>query len=278
MGVSERQLTANRENAKNSTGPKTKNGQAVASLNASRHGLFSSRILLEDEDPTEFQELLANLETTLRPVGAVELGLVERIAVTVWRQRRLVRAETATLHLARQPQKIARGVSSELGLGFGSEFKEDDLAPYDAEQSDWCEKTLEEIEALEELDFEIEFKTLPKAAPLLFAQLKSDAEDDSDDIAAYLKDYDNGLSGYASDIARWCREELRKAEKRPHILALADQLRAKRLVLPPETLALFTRYQTTLDNQLYKALRAFRDTQEWRLKTLDVAGEQDKTS
>jgi len=39
---------------------------------------------------------------------------------------------------------------------------------------------------------------------------------------------------------------------------------------------LFTRYQTTLDNQLYKALRAFRDAQEWRLKTLDVAGEQDK--
>jgi len=277
MGVSERQLTANGENAKNSTGPKSKNGQAVACRNATRHGLFSSRLLLEDEDPAEFQELLADLQATLRPVGAVELGLVERIAVTVWRQRRLVRAETATLHLARQPQKIASGVSSELGLGFGAELKEDDLAPYDADEADWCEKVLEEIEALEELDFEIEFKTLPKAVPLLFAQLKSDAEDDGD-IEAYLKDYDKGLSGYASDIARWCREELRKAEKRPHVLALADQLRAKRLVLPPEALELFTRYQTTLDNQLYKALRAFRETQEWRLKTLDVAGEQDKTS
>jgi hypothetical protein len=277
MGVSERQLTANRENAKYSTGPKSKNGQAVACQNATQHGLFSSRLLLEDEDPAEFQELLGELQLTLRPVGAVELGLVERIAVTVWRQRRLVRAETATLHLARQPQKIASGVSSELGLGFGAELKEDDLAPYDADEADWCEKVLEEIEALEELDFEIEFKTLPKAVPLLFAQLKSDAEDDGD-IEAYLKDYDKGLSGYASDIARWCREELRKAEKRPHVLALADQLRAKRLVLPPEALELFTRYQTTLDNQLYKALRAFRETQEWRLKTLDVAGEQDKTS
>jgi hypothetical protein len=277
MGVSERQLTANRENAKNSTGPKSKNGQAVACQNATQHGLFSSQLLLEGEDPAEFQELLADLQATLRPVGAVELGLVERIAVTVWRQRRLVRAETATLHLARQPQKIASGVSSELGLGFGAELKEDDLAPYDADEADWCEKVLEEIEALEELDFEIEFKTLPKAVPLLFAQLKSDAEDDGD-IEAYLKDYDKGLSGYASDIARWCREELRKAEKRPHILTLADQLRAKRLVLPPDALALFTRYQTTLDNQLYKALRAFRETQEWRLKTLDVAGEQDKTS
>jgi len=278
MGVSERQLTANRENAKNSTGPKTKNGQAVASLNASRHGLFSSRLLLEDEDPAEFHELLADLRATLRPVGAVELGLIERIAVTMWRQRRLMRAETATLHLSRQPKKIASGVSSELALDFGSELKEDDLAPYDAEQAEWCEKVLEEIEALEELDFEIEFNRLAKAVPLLFAQLKSDAEDDGEDIAAYLKDYDKGLRGYAMYIARWCREELRRAEKRPHVSALADQLRAKRLVLPPDTLALFTRYQTTLDNQLYKALRAFRETQEWRLKTLDVAGEQDKTS
>ena len=278
MGVSERQLTANRENAKNSTGAKSKNGQAVTCQNATQHGLFSSRLLLEGEDPAEFQRLLADLQATLRPVGAVELGLVERIAVTMWRQRRLVRAETATLHLARQPQKIAGGISSELALGFGSELKEDDLAPYDAEQAEWCEKVLEEIEALEELDFEIEFNRLAKAVPLLFAQLKSDAEDDGEDIAAYLKDYDKGLRGYAMYIARWCREELRRAEKRPHVLALADQLRAKRLVLPPDTLALFTRYQTTLDNQLYKALRAFRETQEWRLKTLDVAGEQDKTS
>ena len=278
MDVSERQLTANRENAKYSTGPKSKNGQAVACQNATQHGLFSSQLLLEGEDPAEFQELLANLETTLRPVGAVELRLVERVAVTMWRQRRLVRAETATLRLARQPKKIASGVSSELGLCLSAELKEDDLMPFDTEQAEWCKKVVEEIEALEELDFEIEFKTLPKAAPLFFAQLKSDAEDDGEDIAAYLKDYDNGLSGYARDIARWCREELCKAEKRPHVLALADQLRAKRLVLPPDTLALLTRYQTTLDNQLYKALRAFRETQEWRLKTLDVAGEQDKTS
>jgi len=195
----------------------------------------------------------------------------------MWRQRRLVRAETATLCLERRPQKIASGVSSELRLGLGAKLKEDDLAPYDADEADWCEKVLEEIAALEELDFEIEFKALPKAVPLLFAQLKSDAEDEGD-IETYLKDYDGGLPGYAREIDRWCRGELRKAANRPHVLALADQLRTKRLILPPGTLELFTRYQTTLDNQLYKALSAFRETQEWRLKTLDVAGEQDKTS
>ena len=103
-----------------------------------------------------------------------------------------------------------------IDLEFGAKLKEDDLAPYDAEDAKWCEKVLEEIEALEELDFDIEFNTLAKAAPLLFAQLKSDAEDDRDDIAAYLKEFDDGLSGYARDIARWCREELQKAKNRIH--------------------------------------------------------------
>ena len=34
-------------------------------------------------------------------------------------------------------------------------------------------------------------------------------------------------------------------------------------------LEVFSRYQTTLDNQLYKSLRALRDAQEWRLKTIE---------
>jgi hypothetical protein len=42
------------------------------------------------------------------------------------------------------------------------------------------------------------------------------------------------------------------------------------LVLPADTLDVFARYQTTLDNQLFKALRVLRETQDWRLKTLEA--------
>jgi len=55
------------------------------------------------------------------------------------------------------------------------------------------------------------------------------------------------------------------------VLAIAEQVRARRLVLPDEALEVFSRYQTTLDNQLYKALRALREAQEWRLKTLEAS-------
>jgi hypothetical protein len=49
-------------------------------------------------------------------------------------------------------------------------------------------------------------------------------------------------------------------------MALADQIRARNLVLPQNTLELFARYQTTIDNQLYKALRSLREAQVWRLR------------
>ena len=41
------------------------------------------------------------LRKALRPEGAYELLLVERMAVTVWRQRRLVQAESAGIELRR---------------------------------------------------------------------------------------------------------------------------------------------------------------------------------
>ena len=37
--TSERQLATNRQNALNSTGPRTPAGRAISSLNATRHGL-----------------------------------------------------------------------------------------------------------------------------------------------------------------------------------------------------------------------------------------------
>lgn len=40
-------------------------------------------------------------------------------------------------------------------------------------------------------------------------------------------------------------------------------------MLEPDLLELFIRYQTTLDNQLVRLLKALREAQSWRLRTLD---------
>ena len=107
----------------------------------------------------------------------------------------------------------------------------------------------------------------------MFEQLKSDAEEDDETLVKFVADHEGGLTGYIVKLLQWCREQLAIAKARPHILALADQVKAKRLVLPADALELLARYQTTLDNQLYKSLRALREAQEWRLKTLQPVTE-----
>ena len=264
MSTTEQRLAANRANAQQSTGPSTARGKAVACQNATRHGLLSAKLFLEDEDPEEFQALFADLAGSLNPVGALELTLVERIAVTIWRQRRLVHAETASLTLARQPAKVAKDVSAELGRDFGSEIKPDHLTAYDQERVQWCRGVMAEIEGLEEIDL----RSINSNAPLVYAQLVSDAEDEAPET--FLADRKGGLTAFIAELMTWCRQQLREADARPQILTIADQVRSKRVVLPAETLELMARYQTTLDNQLYKALRALREAQEWRLKTLEA--------
>ena len=258
-------MRANRANALKSTGPRSKDGKVTVSRNAVRHGLLSSRLFLDDENPSEFDTLQCDLQRSLNPVGAMELALVERIAVNMWRQRRLVTAETAAIHLGREPNHIASGVSQELELGYDNGFTEADLEPFDRDSIRWCKAVIDEINRLDEIDP----KTFEKNAPHIFGQLKSDAEDYCDDPASYLEDFDGGVTSYVAELLTYCSKQLDEAEKRPHILALAEQVKLKRLVLPAETLALFARYQTTLDNQIYKALKALREAQAWRFKTLD---------
>ena len=174
MSNAEHRIAANRSNALKSTGPVTADGKATVGQNATRHGLLSAKLLLDDDDPAEFQDMLGDLSNSLNPVGALEASLVERIAVTLWRQRRLVAAETASLSLARQPKQIAKTISSEVGRGYSSELKEEEIAPFDAESEQWCRSVVAEIDGLEE----IEVASLEKRAPNVYAQLVSDAEDE----------------------------------------------------------------------------------------------------
>jgi hypothetical protein len=110
---------------------------------------------------------------------------------------------------------------------------------------------------------------LPDALPLTYAQLKEDAEEAEMTVEQYLTSTENGLQGYSRELVAYCRKELEAAERRPRVLELAEVVRQWRLVLEPDLLELFSRYQTTLDNQLVRLLKALREAQSWRLQTLD---------
>ena len=91
--ASEKQAKANRENALNSTGPKTPEGKAAVRLNALKHGLLSRETLLPGEDEEALRELGERLRDELQPLGELENLLVDRIIASYWRLRRLGRVE-----------------------------------------------------------------------------------------------------------------------------------------------------------------------------------------
>jgi len=98
--ASEAQISANRRNAVQSTGPKTAAGKAVASRNAQRHGLTAQPVILFDEQARDFTQFHDGLRAALDPADAAEEELVERIVICAWRLRRAWRAETSIINNA----------------------------------------------------------------------------------------------------------------------------------------------------------------------------------
>jgi hypothetical protein len=91
--ASDKQIRANRRNARKSTGPKTQQGKAAVSHNALKHGLLSRQTLLPNEDETSLMRLSEHLHSQLQPVGELESLLVDRIVAAAWRLRRVLAVE-----------------------------------------------------------------------------------------------------------------------------------------------------------------------------------------
>ena len=86
--VSEKQLAANRANARKSRGPITPGGRRNSSRNAIKHGIFAQTILLPGESRRRFLRLLAVLTTEFHATTPNELALVETMAFCRWRTLR----------------------------------------------------------------------------------------------------------------------------------------------------------------------------------------------
>ncbi len=85
--ISDAQLTANRANAKLSTGPKTETGRAISAQNRTTHGLArhnGSFILLSSEDPNGFEALKASLAAEHQPSTETESILINSMAESHW--------------------------------------------------------------------------------------------------------------------------------------------------------------------------------------------------
>ncbi len=93
--ISAAQLAANRANAQLSTGPRSPETKCKSSVNAVKTALTGRTVLLHDDDIADYQRYLAAYEQELAPVGQRESDLVQSIADTMWRLRRIPGLELA---------------------------------------------------------------------------------------------------------------------------------------------------------------------------------------
>ena len=92
--TSDKQIAANRANARKSTGPKTEAGKEIAKLNAVKHGGLSPLpVLPEVETRDAWEAHLDGTLASLQPSGHLETVLAERIALILWRMNRVARFE-----------------------------------------------------------------------------------------------------------------------------------------------------------------------------------------
>jgi hypothetical protein len=270
-----KQAAANKANSQKSTGATTAEGKATVSKNAIRHGLLSQRLIITGEEIQDFDALLVGLMQSVAPEGMLEKVLVEKVAVAMWRQKRLVAAESASIELGRRLESQANRnvINRTLNLGYGGmlgeeeDAKLDELKPLSKDEQEtlgWCRDFLKEYAALDdEALYSENLARLKKEAPIMFEELEQQAEELP--LEAYTNEQ---LREGADNLVAWGKKQLSNNIRREKIRDVAAQVLIS--ASAPVNNGLLARYSAGLDNELYRAIEALRKQQEFRLKNGSV--------
>jgi hypothetical protein len=97
--TTEKQILANQQNAKLSTGPRTESGKRRSRRNAIRHGLTAETVIDTLEDVADYRAFVRAIKSDYSPQTAIESQLVSRLASLLWRLRRAVIVESGLLNM-----------------------------------------------------------------------------------------------------------------------------------------------------------------------------------
>jgi len=99
--ATQKQIEANRRNARKSTGPRTEEGKADCKMNALRHGRRAATVVLPYENKEEFAALFAALESEWKPQTETERILLDQMVVSQWKLQRNETIEYSTITIGK---------------------------------------------------------------------------------------------------------------------------------------------------------------------------------
>jgi len=246
----------------------------VVKWNALKHGLLSKETVLPSEMPEEFEILLYALSEHFKPVGSLEALLVEKIAVTLWRFKRAYRYEAGVIRW--EELNISDFKYAEEAEKIGAEIKENaeklkvwkkdkrDLSRMFAEGKplseiyNWTENwkwVRKKLSPEDEFDEDDEEEMDP---PLDFSgNLRRQGLSDADIWRLHIEVCDERI--------KWHGKEIKRLKEAKTKTLLKPQAKRMKESLPPEKeLEKLTRYEGSLERQLYKAMNQLERVQRMR--------------
>ena len=114
--ANERQIAANRINARRSTGPRTTIGRSRSRRNAMTHGLTATTVIDVLEDDAEFRSFKDQIVSAYQPASTIHEELIRRLVSVLWRLRRAHAVETGLLSIQRKLQRDVRVPASQIDM------------------------------------------------------------------------------------------------------------------------------------------------------------------
>ncbi len=283
--TTEKQKSANRQNALVSTGPVSEEGKAISARNAVRHGIFSKEIVINKGEPREreieFWELHDNLHRDLKPEGQMESLLVEKIAANYWRLRRVLRYETGEVRLLID-EHIRTSLGDELSVFTDSQEELFELKFFsinDEITEEDIKKQKDRLQALEEdlIDYTKDEETIEFVLKKrLHVDISRATAEQREQAIEYLRNLSPQQKGKIHRDLVWL--EVRKGKEMRRIVDWQrrfDAVQLTRSIPSTPDLDKVIKYEGALERSIFKNLMLLKELQKGR-KNLDLAPTRDQ--
>jgi len=278
----------NRNNAQFSTGPRTTKGKKKVSRNALKHGLLTREAVVSgagfSESKKEFRSLCSQLAMDLQPEGMLEKLLVEKIAISCWRLKRVLRTESGEMR-----KQLSQFAEDNQTAGMcASERKQKDIHHIKTliGEADIAIEFLKMNDGLTQQGLEYIKKNYgPEQEQIIFwcnllsKKLSNNEKGEDEDYSQTVEELCSELIKAIADLKM--KLQMKLLYLQAHYLERKEAELQSRALPSMDALERILKYETAIEKQLYRAINELERLQRMRMGenvlppiTVDITGEK----
>jgi hypothetical protein len=233
-----------------------------------KHGVFAQIPILPGENEEAMTALADALTQTLKPRDAMELMLVERIILASFRQIRLREAEAANIKINMTEERITEGLNVSMQVPFLDRFTSHDLTSEKENYYQYLLKVSQEFKEQGEQSIEHALETIQNKMPFTFELLKEKPTEYKTTWDIFIKNSEM-IKIAMKEIKERVENYLNKNKFAHAAFYLLEDIKKIHRLPSSRDMALFSRYQTQFDNDLYRAMNALDKHRNTKAKIIE---------